>query len=420
VSDLKRNIEAANEQAMKIMLSGRPILVDVAPAIDVLPNMTANTILYSAPPIAWEKMCGPHRAGITGAALWEGLANSAAEADEKVRAGEITLAPCHHYASVGAGAGITSASTPMLVVENKTFGNRAFSCLSEGGGLRLIKWGCYDDDIAKHLTWQAQVLGPILGKAVRASGGIDIKSIIAKAVQMGDECHNRSIACTSLFFRDLIEHLAECDAPKNDVRDCIQFLVKADQFFLHGIMAAAKAILEPVKNIEHSTIVTAMARNGVEFGIQVSGLGDTWFTAPANHVKGLYFRSEWNEAAAAPDLGDSSITETIGLGGFIQAAAPSVQQYVKGSMEQAMSNTTDMLTICATTNPDVQIPAMDFAAAPVGIDIRKVVQTGNAPLIDTAITHKEGGLIGAGQVLAPMKCFSEALKAFSEKYSTVK
>lgn len=416
MSELKTKIEEANQQAVATILEARPVLVDVAPALEVVPGMAPNLILHSAPAIEWERMCGPHKNGVIGAALWEGLADSPEQAEQKIRAGEIRVEPCHHHDSVGAGAGITSASTPMLVVENAVHNNRAFSCISEGGGLRLLKWGAYDEQIGKHLTWQKDVLGPVLQGAVRASGGIDIKNIIAKAVQMGDECHNRTIASTALFLRELYGPLVDSKAEQSELLASINFLVEADQFFLHGIMAAAKAMLLPAKGIEYSTVVTAMARNGVEFGIQVAGLGDQWFIAPANDVEGLFFRSEWSYGDAAPDLGDSSITETIGLGGFIQPAAPTVQQYVQGSLQQAVANTLEMTQICAATNNDVQIPAMDFAGAPIGIDIRKVVQTGIAPLIDTAITHKEGGLIGAGQVRAPMGCFEKALKAFSERY----
>ena len=247
---------------------------------------------------------------------------------------------------------------------------------------------------------------------------MDVKNIITKAVQMGDECHNRSIAANSLFFREIVVALLDNTRDHKTLVDCVTFLTEADQFFLHGIMAAAKSMLNPAAGTEFSTMVTTMARNGVEFGIRVAGLGDTWFTAPANHVEGLFFRSEWGPADAAPDLGDSSITETIGLGGFIQAAAPSVQSYVGGSMQQAIDNTREMETVCVGVNPELPIPSLDFSGAPVGIDIRKVVKTGTAPLIDTAITHRDKGLIGAGQVRAPLACFEQALRAFAGKYAT--
>ncbi|WP_010137749.1 DUF1116 domain-containing protein [Oceanicola sp. S124] len=414
MTDLKTRIEEANGKAFDILRQGKPQIVDVAPAIEVVPGMKPNLILHSAPAIAFAEMCGPHRNGVIGAALFEGLAATAEEAEAKLLSGEIETAPCHHHATVGAGAGITSASTPMMVIENTTYGNRAYSCISEGGGLRLLKWGWYDQGVIDTLRWQADHFAPVLKAALAASGPIDLKNIISRAVEMGDECHNRSVASTFLFLKELYPHLAAMELTE-DVRASIKFLVESEHFLLHAIMAGAKSMLMPAEGTEYSTMVTAMARNGVDFGIKVSGLGDQWFTAPANDVKGLFFRAEWGYEDAAPDLGDSSITETVGLGGFIQPCAPTVTQYVDGSLAEAIANTNEMFEICIGTNPDVRIPAMDFAPAPLGIDIRKVVKTGITPHIDTAITHKDGGLIGAGEVRAPIGCFQKALKAFGEK-----
>lgn len=416
MSDLKSRIDAANAEAVDRIRGARPQLIDVAPALEVVPGMKPNMILHSAPAIEWDRMCGPHKNGIIGAAIWEGLASDAAEAEARIRAGEILTEPCHFHDTVGAGAGITSASTPMLVVENPEQGKRAYSCISEGGGLRLLKWGWWDQGVLDMLTWQAETFAPVLKAALAAAGPIDMKAIIGRAVEMGDECHNRSVAATSLFLKELYPHLVALDGlPEEDVRASIKFLVESEHFLLHGIMAAAKAMLMGAEGIEYSTIVTAMARNGVDFGIKVSGLGDQWFTAKANDVSGLFFRAEWSAEDAAPDLGDSAITETIGLGGFIQPCAPTVTQYVDGTVAQAIGNTQEMLEICEGTNPDVRIPAMDFAPGPIGIDIRKVVKTGITPLLDTAITHKDGGLIGAGEVRAPLGCFEAALKAFGAK-----
>lgn len=416
MTDIKALIEAANQKTIETILAGQPRWVDVQPALEVVPGMTKNTVLHSAPAIAWERMCGPHRHGIIGAVLFEGLAQTLAEAIKLIEAGEIIIDACHHHASVGAGAGITTASMPMIVVENDTYGNRAFCNVFESGALQGLKWGSYNPQIGDHLRWQAEILGPVLGAAIRAMAGLAVKSIIAKAVQMGDECHNRSVAASSIFFREIMPYLIQLEVPEKVLGQSIEFLAKAEHFFLHVTMAAAKSILEPAKGIPYSTVVTAMARNGVEFGVQISGLDNEWFVAPANPVEGLYFRSEWGPADATLDLGDSCITEVIGLGGFIQAAAPTVQQYVRGTLQQAIHNTAEMREICVGTNQEVQIPTLDFAGAPIGIDIRKVVQTGITPLIDTAITHKEAGLIGAGQVRAPLACFQQALKAFVARY----
>ena len=241
--NLKTRINRANDNALGIVLSGRPMLADVQPAIDVVPGMRRNMILHSAPPIEWRDMCGPHRKSVLGAVLWEGLASTREQAEAMIQDGEIQIEPCHHHDTVGAGTGITSASTPMLVVKNEEHGNTAFSCLSEGGSLNLLKWGCYDESIAANLSWQADVLGPALGAAVRATAGIDVKGIITRAVQMGDECHNRSIAAHGLFFREIAVALLDTAPDRDTLADCVKFLTQADQFFLHGIMAAAKAML---------------------------------------------------------------------------------------------------------------------------------------------------------------------------------
>lgn len=416
VADLKSRIEAANAEALDSLLSSRPVWVDVRPALEVVPGMTENTVMHSAPPIEWARMCGPHRNGIIGAVLFEGLAETPEAAQQLIEEGGVVISPCHHHDSVGAGTGITTASMPMVVVENAPHGVRAYSNVFESGSLEGIKWGNYNQEIAGHLRWEAEVLGPVLQAALQEMDGLDVRSIIAKAVQMGDECHNRSVAASSIFFRELSPYLIRV-AEGDVLLECAEFLAKAEHFMLHTIMAAAKSMVLAIEGIDHSTVVTTMARNGVEFGIRVSGLGDDWFTAPANPVEGLYFRSEWGPEDAALDLGDSCITETVGLGGFIQPAAPTVQQYVQGSLEQAFQNTAEMREICVGTNDEVQIPTLDFAGAPIGIDIRKVVQTGIAPLIDTAITHQEAGLIGAGEVRAPKACFEKALKAFVARYA---
>jgi hypothetical protein len=414
--DIKQQIESANKSAVDAILAGRPTWVDVKPAVEVVPGMAKNMVLHAGPPIEFVKMCGPQRNGVIGAVMFEGLAGTREKAIELIENGKIAIEPCHNHDSVGAGTGITSASTPMVIIENRPRGNRAYSNIFESGALQGLKWGAFNDDIAKHLRWEADVLGPTLALGLKACGGLDVRSVIAKAVQMGDECHNRSVAATSVFFKELMPHMLRAQKDKDALIQCADFMAKSDHFFLHVIMAAAKAMLESASGISHSTIVTAMCRNGVDFGIQVAGMGKQWFIAPALAVEGLYFRSEWGPQDATLDLGDSCITETAGLGGMIQAAAPSVQQYVKGTLQDAIRNTVEMREICAGTNEEYRIPNLDFDSAPVGIDIRKVVQTRIAPLLDTAITHKEVGLIGAGQVRAPLACFDLAVEAFVQKY----
>ena len=417
-NDLKARINAANERAFKILLESRPVWVDVRPAIDVLPGMTPDTILHAGPPISWSRMCGPQQKGAINAALYENLAASEEEAIRLIGQGQIRLAPCHDYGAVGGMAGITTASMPMIVAEDRQHGAVGYSQLYQGPGVQELRWEDYGRASIEQWRWLQNVLGPALGAAIRSRGELDIRSIIARALQMGDECHNRNVAGSALLLRELAPALLQADLDQATAGASIRYLSRADQFFLCAGMAAAKATVNAARDIPYSTLVTTLARNGVDFGIKVSGLGDEWFTAPANQVEGLYFSSEWSDDDAVPDIGDSAIMETVGLGGFVQATAPALQQFVGGSFARAVQLTHEMAEITVGVNNEFQLPALDFAGAPLGIDMRKVVQTGITPVIDTAIAHKQGGVIGAGQTRAPLACFSAALQAFSHRYVT--
>ena len=409
-------IEAANGRALDVVLASRPVWVDVRPALDVLPGMSKSTVLHAGPPISWERMCGPQRLGAINAAIYEGLAETPAQAVRLIEEGQVRLGACHDCMAVGGMAGITSASMPMIVVRNEAFGTVGYSQLYQGPGIQELRWGDYDLGARKQWMWLQQILGPALGAAIRLRGGLEVKGLIARALQMGDECHNRNTAGSGLLLKEMLPWLLRAGLPLSMLQESARYLAEADQFFLCIAMAAAKATIEPAKRIPYSTIVTTLSRNGVEFGIKVSALGERWFTAPANKVKGLYFSSDWVDGDAVLDIGDSAIMETVGLGGHVQAAAPSLQQFVGGSFARAVELTHEMRQITTAVNQDYQIPNLDFEGAPVGIDLRKVVHTGITPIIDTAIAHQRGGVIGAGQVRAPLGCFSGALAAFDEAY----
>lgn len=413
---LREKIEAANQEVLNRYLTSRPVWVDVKPALEVLPGMTGNTILHAGPAISWERMCGPQRRGVLGAVIYERLADSKEAALALVEAGQVKLAPCHEYGAVGGMAGITSASSPMVVVRDETHGNFGYSQLYQGPGAPLVNRDDYDRAAITQWRWLETVLGPVLQGAIRARGGLDVKHLTARALQMGDECHNRNSAGSALILTALMPALYKSCEDGARLREAVKYLTWADQFSLCVSMAAAKATADAAKGVEYSTLVTTLSRNGVDFGIKVSGLGEQWFVAPANKVDGLYFSSEWSDADAVPDMGDSAIMETVGLGGHVQAAAPALQQFVNGSFARGVALTREMGQITAGAMGDYQIPNLDFAGAPVGIDIRKVVQTGITPIIDTAIAHKKGGVIGAGQTRAPLDCFAAALRAFGERY----
>ena len=410
------NIDSANTTAVTRMMEARPVLTGLGKASDVIPNMRENLILHAGPPIAWPEMSGPLRGAIIGALIFEGKAQSAEAAEALATSGEIDFAPCHHYGAVGPMAGVTSASMQVYIVENETHGNRAFSNLNEGYG-KVLRYGAYQADVQERLRWMNGVMAPVLHAALAASGPMDIRALLAEALHMGDEGHNRNKAGSIIYTKNLAPYVARV-APSSDVAaDILKFLGDNALSVLNPVMAACKAMCDTAHGIEGSTIVSTMARNGTNFGIRVSGLGDQWFTAPCEQPDGLYFPG-YSIADANPDIGDSTITETAGIGGFAMAAAPAIVTFVSGKPSDAINTTMEMYEITFTEHKSFNIPALDFRGTPTGIDIRKVVETGITPRINTGIAHKNAGVgqVGAGLVRPPMQIFEEALVAFAEKY----
>jgi hypothetical protein len=413
---LVHKIEQANAEALRRMLAGDPVLVDVIPAGEALKGLTARHILHAGPPMGWERMCGPMRGAIMGIAVFEGWASGLKDAAAKAEAGAFRFEPNHHYDAVGPMTGMTTLSQPVLVVENRAFGNRAYCAINEGLG-KVMRFGGNDAEVLARLAWLREVLGPALGRAIRETGGIPLKPIVARGLTMGDEMHQRNVACSSLLLRLLAPALARTTKDTEALARCLDFIGRNDQFFLNVAMAMGKAITDPARGIEASSVVTAMSRNGTDFGIRVSGLGDAWFTAPVEMPVGLYFPG-YSAKDANPDMGDSAIVETVGLGGFAMAAAPAVVGFVgAGPASSAAAFTRAMGEITVASNPEWTIPALDGAGVPVGIDIRLVVETGIVPTINTGIAHREPGVgqVGAGVVKAPIKCFEQALVALAER-----
>jgi hypothetical protein len=402
-------IRAANASAIERILSARPMLVGVRPAREVVPGLGPRMILHAGPPIDWARMCGPMRGAIVGATLFEGWADSPEAALALIERGELTFEPCHHHGAVGPMAGILSPSMPVVVVENKPGGTRAFATLNEGLG-KVLRFGAYDQEVLTRLRWMAGTLGPSVDAALTLHGPVDLRLVIAQALQMGDECHNRNNAATSLLARRLASSLVRA-VPADTAISVLDFIAQNDHFFLNLSMAACKATMDAAHGIEGSTVVTAMARNGVELGIRVSGAGDGWFTAPATVPNGLYFPG-YGPAEANPDLGDSAITETRGIGGFAMAAAPAIVRFVGGTAEDALGYTREMARITLARDADLSLPPLGFVGTPCGIDVRRVVESGTAPVINTGIAHKEPGVgqIGAGIARAPLACFAAALR----------
>ena len=410
-----KEIDAINAEAVERIRTGRPLLVGMDIAKNVIPGMGERMILHAGPPIEWDRMCGPQRGAVMGAAVYEGWADSYEEAEEMAAAGEFEFDPCHHHHTVGPMAGITSPSMPVFLVKNKTFGNVVYATQNEGLG-RVLRYGAYGDDVIERLDWMEETLYPALKRALQHTGPIDLRSIIAQALHMGDEVHNRNRAATSLLIRQIAPALVET-SEKEVAKEVLAFIDSNDHFFLNLSMPAVKAMLEAAEGMEGCSVVTVMARNGTDFGIRVASMPDRWFTAPAPIVDGLWLPG-YTEEDANPDIGDSSITETGGCGGFAMAAAPAIVRFVGGTSSLALSVTQEMYQITAGEHEFFTVPVLNFRGTPLGIDIRKVMGSGIPPFINTGIAHKEPGvgMVGAGLVRAPKKCFEDAFAAFVEKY----
>jgi hypothetical protein len=383
-------VDAANREAVARMLEARPLWVGVGPAADLIPGMRADLLLHSGPPLRWEDASGPMRGALEGALRLEGRDSA-------------DLDPCHHHQAVGPMAGVVSAGMPVVVVEDPVSGRRAYSNLNEGLG-RVLRYGANDEAVLDRLRWMAERLGPDLARALEA-GPIDLAAINQRALQMGDELHNRHRAATSMLFRDL--------ALRGLSRESLSFIDGNDYFYLNLAMAAAKVACDAASGVDRSSLVVAMARNGTEFGIRVSG-APGWFTAPSAVPVGLFLGS-YTQEDASPDIGDSAITETYGLGGFAMAAAPAISQVVGGTAQTARQATLEMYEITLEENPNHQIPQLDFRGSPTGIDVRRVVETGIQPLINTGIAHRQAGIgqVGAGLVRAPLEPFLAAHEALA-------
>ena len=403
-------IDEANTEALRRIIAGRPAIVGVGLARNVIPGMAENMILHAGPPVTWERMCGPTRGAVMGALVYEGLVNTPEEAVAMIERGEIVFDPCHHHHAVGPMAGVVSPSMPVWIIENLEFGNRAYCTLNEGLG-KVLRYGAYGDEVYARLHWMEDALYPTLAAAVERAGPIDLRGLIAQALHMGDECHNRNRAGTALLLRALGPAMARTCPDQERLARVIEFIDHNDHFFLNLSMPAAKAMLEPAEGIPSSTIITVMARNGTDFGIRLAGDPERWFVAPAGMVEGLYLPG-FTADDANPDIGDSTITETAGFGGFAMAAAPAIASFIGGTAQDAINTTREMYEICFAEHEHFTIPALEFRGTPVGMDVRLIMETGILPKLNTGIAHKTPGIgmVGAGVLRAPEQCFVDAFE----------
>jgi hypothetical protein len=414
---LGERVKEANALALERILSVEPVLVDVDTALNVIPGMAPNTILHAGPPIEFERMCDPMKRAVRGAVIFEGLADNEDEAEKLLRTNRIRLSPNHHHSSVGPMTGIISPSMPVIMARDLTFGQTLFSTFNEGGG-KVLWFGSFGKETLERLSWMRDIFAPVMKRVIATAGGIAVWHILAQGIQMGDECHNRHAASTNLFLKNITEPLFSMDLSRDIAVQAYRFIAGNSHFFLNITMTACKLAMDAARNIEDSTVVTAMSRNGTDFGIRVSGLGDSWFIAPSPYLLDALYNPGYGPDDGAPDIGDSSIIEAMGLGGFAIAAAPAMASFAGGGFHDAVSITKQMGLITLAKNPKFAIPVLDFEGTRTGIDIRKVVETGVLPSINSAVIHKSsgGGQIGAGIVKAPYECFTKALMAFGKKY----
>lgn len=415
--ELYARIQEANKEALRRILAAQPTLIGLGIAGEEIPGMTKETILHAGPPVTWERMSGPQKGAVLGGLVYEGLAENLTQAEELAASGKLKFSPCNMHNGVGPMAGVVTYSMPVWILENKTFGNRAYCTLNEGLG-KVLRFGAFDDEVLHRLQWIEQVLYPVLKAAMLIRGEIDIKTMIAQLLQMGDEGHNRNKAGTSLLIRELAPAILEADLANEDKITVLKFLNGNDHTFLNISMPACKCTMDPIFDIEYCTVLATMSRNGTDFGIRIAGLGrDTWFTGPAQAVEGLFFPGYTKEDAAG-DLGDSCITETAGIGGFCMAAAPAIVQFVGGQVSDAINYSKQMYEITVGEGSAYKIPVLNFRGGPTGIDLLKVIETGIRPIINTGIAHKQAGVgqVGAGIVHPPEECFKSALEACVKKW----
>lgn len=409
-------INSANKKAAEIIIGGQPVLIGVKAARDVVPGIKDFTVFHAGPPIPYNEMCGPMKGAVVGAIVYEGWAKDFSQAENLIESGKISFDSNHHHSSVGPMTGMITPSMPVFVVENTTFGNRAYCPINEGLG-EVMRFGANGPNVIKKLKWLEETLGPILDRAISLAGGINLKNIIAQALAMGDEMHQRNAAASLLFYKSICKELTQIVNGREDAADIIGFVAKGnEQFFLNLAMPTGKCLTDPARNIPYSTVVTAMSRNGVDFGINISSLGERWFTAPVKMPVGMFFPG-FSEDDANGDMGDSAITECFGIGGFAMGCSPAVVNFIgAGDVSKAMEYSSKMQEITTMPNPNLPMPNMNFLGVATGIDIRKVVETGYLPVINTGIAHKKPGIgqVGAGIATPPMEIFKESLRCFVE------
>jgi hypothetical protein len=414
-SGFAKRVDEANERVLNAMLAGNPFWTGMKPAGSVIPGMKKNTVLHSGPPIAWERMCEVQRNGILGGLLHEGLAKDYGEALKLVLDGKVEIRPANDMGAIGPGVGITTCSMPVNVCCDRTTGQEAY-CIPFEGRSGLGAWGVYNPEVEANLKMLEDIFMPAVDGVLQASGGISVKNIITQGLQMGDENHTRQTAEGLLLVAEIVPMLLDSDLDRATTNLCVKTFLSSERWFHPLGMAGSFAVIKSAKGTEYSTVVTAITSNGVDTGIKVCDLGERWFITDAPPMVGQFLSSKWGPDDVLPYLGGSTVTEVAGLGAFSAAAAPVVLKLRGGGWREAKAQSEEMMSITVGTNHNYPIPLLDFNGPPMGIDIRKVVETGITPICHGGIISKKGGQAGAGAARFPMKIYTEALRAFFDKH----
>jgi hypothetical protein len=413
---LGSEIDEANRKAVDNILSAEAVLVDMRPAREAVPGFKDNLITHAGPPISWDRMLKVQKIAVLNAIVSEGLAETAQEADALVRRQEVTVEPNHKYGNVSGMCGVTSASNPVFIFKDSVHGNTSTDWMQTD----MTSFGDTYERGIKEVTFVRETLAPVMAATIKHAGGFNVKELLARGLQMGDELHGSFDATRGILMNWILPHIVRTDFPKETLGQVGDyFMGNGGRWFCGNLMmGGCKVMMDAAKGIKYSSIVTAMARNGVDFGIKVSTLGDAWFIGPAGEIKGFLFPG-FTAGDAAPDIGDSAISESRGLGGTALPASPSQARLFGGGLEEAVQHTKAMQKVSILEDPLFRIPYMDFVGVPVGIDIRKVLELNTVPRIDTGIAHKDGGhgIIGTGIADAPIEAFKKAIAAFAAEYA---